>query len=211
MQCVVDSISVSLAESDFVDLALLGLGVEFNQSGRKFNHLEMRSGCGDNSNFGMSIEITAALLSGDDNHDGVVNVADINLQAEATANAAPDLETYGENSDGVVDIADRRILVGRHLNTWMGDADLNSQFDSSDLVILFAAGKYETGASASWEECDWDGNGVFVSGELVAAFADGRCDAGPKVAVAAVPEPSSIVLALVSLVSRFCITRRRHG
>lgn len=58
----------------------------------------------------MSIELTAAVISGDYNSDGVVNAADINLQAEAIADAAPDLATYDENSDGVVDIADRKIL-----------------------------------------------------------------------------------------------------
>ena len=150
-------------------------------------------------------------LPGDYNNDGVVNVADVDLQAAAIASATPDLGVYDENSDGVVDFADRQILISGHIGTWMGDADLNGEFGSSDLVTVFTAGKYETGNAASWAEGDWNGDGAFGSGDLVTAFTDGGYEAGPKAAVAAVPEPSSIVLALVSLIGLFGITRRRNG
>ncbi|MCP4192148.1 MAG: hypothetical protein GY768_16170 [Planctomycetaceae bacterium] len=205
-----DSVSVSLAEGDFVDLALSGFGSKVKPNGRDIDERQWWLSSCDYSNFGMSIELATAVTSGDYNSDGVVNVADINLQAEAIADTAPDLATYDENSDGVVDIADRKILVGDHLNTWMGDADLSGQFDTTDLVVVFAVGKYETDASAGWEEGDWDGDGSFLTGDLVAAFADGGYEVGPKAAVATVPEPSGIVLAVISLIGLFGISRRRH-
>ena len=206
----VDSVSVSLAEGDFVDLALSGFGSKTKPNGGDWGERKYWLNACDYSNFGMSIELTAAVTSGDYNSDGVVNAADINLQAEAIADAAPDLATYDENSDGVVDIADRKILVGDHLNTWMGDADLSGQFDTTDLVVVFAVGKYETDALAGWEEGDWDGDGSFLSGDLVTAFVDGGYEIGPQAAVATVPEPSGIVLAVISLIGLLEIRRRRH-
>ena len=207
---VVDSVSVSLAEGDFVDLALSGFGSKVKPNGRDIDERQWWLSSCDYSNFGMSIELAAAVTSGDYNSDGVVNAADINLQAEAIADTAPDLATYDENSDGVIDIADRKILVGDHLNTWMGDADLSGQFDTTDLVVVFAVGKYETDASAGWEEGDWDGDGSFLSSDLVTAFVDGGYEIGPKAAVATVPEPSGIVLAVISLIGLLGISRRRH-
>jgi hypothetical protein len=55
-----------------------------------------------------------------------------------------------------------------------GDANRDGLFDSSDLVLVFQAGKYETGESAIWEEGDWNGDLVFDSGDLVVAFQSGR-------------------------------------
>lgn len=103
-----------------------------------------------------------------------------------------------------------RFLIGDHLNTWMGDADLSGQFDTTDLVVVFAVGKYETDALAGWEEGDWDGDGSFLSGDLVTAFVDGGYEIGPQAAVATVPEPSGIVLAVISLIGLLEIRRRRH-
>jgi hypothetical protein len=74
-----------------------------------------------------------------------------------------------------------------------GRRDLNGEFNSSDLVSVFTAGKYETGNSATWSEGDFNGDKLFSSGDLVTAFQ------GPRAAVNAVPEPTSIVLGLVWL------------
>ena len=82
-----------------------------------------------------------------------------------------------------------------------GDWDGDGDFTSSDIVLAFQAGKYEVaGAAATWVQGDWDGNQLFTSADFVAAFADGGYEAGPRPgAVSAVPEPGSIVLALVGL------------
>ncbi|MBX7080289.1 MAG: dockerin type I repeat-containing protein [Nannocystaceae bacterium] len=70
----------------------------------------------------------------------------------------------------------------------VGDVDLDGAVDSSDLVVLFAAGRYETGEPASYGEGDFNGDGVFDSGDLVALFSGGDYEA------AAVPTPSDEAL-----------------
>jgi hypothetical protein len=69
----------------------------------------------------------------------------------------------------------------------MGDVNLDGAVDSSDLVVLFAAGLYETSDLASYGEGDFDGDGVFDSGDLVALFAAGDYEA-PAVALPSDPE-----------------------
>lgn len=48
-----------------------------------------------------------------------------------------------------------------------GDSNHDGVFDSSDIVLAFTAGKYETGQSATFEEGDWDGDGRFTSADIV--------------------------------------------
>lgn len=54
-----------------------------------------------------------------------------------------------------------------------GDADRNNQFNSTDLVTIFQAGKYETGQAADWDEGDFNHDGVFNSSDIVVALATG--------------------------------------
>ena len=97
--------------------------------------------------------------------------------------------------DGTLtDPAARADYVHDVLGTWLGDADLDGQFNSSDLVTVFTAGKYESGDAAVWAEGDWNGDSTFGSGDLVVAFTDGGYEAGSRAAIAAVPEPSSCIL-----------------
>ena len=78
-------------------------------------------------------------------------------------------------------------------------------------MLAFQAGKYEVaGAAATWVQGDWDGNQLFTSADFVAAFADGGYEAGPRAAVSAVPEPGSIVLALLGLTGLWGFARRRQ-
>ena len=133
---------------------------------------------------------------------------DADLQAAEMKANEPDLATFDENDDGMVDIADRTIWVKQHAGTWVGDANLDNEFNSGDLVDVFAAGKYESGEMAGWAEGDWNGDMSFDSGDLVVAFADGGYEQGPP-AVNAVPEPSSLVLLGLGLLAIF--TRRRRA
>jgi hypothetical protein len=155
-------------------------------------------------------------VGGDYNNDGVADVLDIDLQANAMKTPDQNLDVYDENGDGMVDGADRQIWIKTHarggVGTWVGDSDLNGEFNSGDLVAVFAAGKYETGEMATWAQGDWDGDMAFGSGDLVAAFSDGGYELGSfPPAVAAVPEPSSLVLALLSVMGLIGIVRRRNG
>ena len=90
----------------------------------------------------------------------------------------------------------------------MGDSDFNGQFNSSDLVIVFTGGKYESGTAASWADGDWNGDGFFGSSDLVTAFIDGGYEAGARGAVNAVPEPSSLILLVLAAMSLLSFRRR---
>jgi hypothetical protein len=130
---------------------------------------------------------------GDYNNDGVIDAADADAQAVAMKEPSPNLTVFDENDDGAVDSKDRTIWVHDHAKTWYGDANLDNEFNSGDLVTVFAAGKYETEDMAGWAEGDWDGDMMFGSGDLVVAFADGGYEQGPPPAVA-IPEPGSFGL-----------------
>ncbi len=148
-----------------------------------------------------------AALPGDYNRDGAVDVADIDLQSVAMKTPDQDLATFDENGDGVINTDDRTIWVQQHAKTWYGDANFDGEFNTDDLVQVFAAGKYEVDTMAGWGEGDWDGDMRFSSGDLVAAFSDGGYELGPRMATAAVPEPSTILLVALGLLG-LCRVRR---
>ncbi len=59
-----------------------------------------------------------------------------------------------------------------------GDCDGNGAFDSSDLVLVFQRGKFESDADARWSDGDWNGDGKFNTSDLVRAFQTGRYGIG---------------------------------
>jgi hypothetical protein len=99
--------------------------------------------------------------------------------------------------DGTLtDPTERSNYVHDVLRTWIGDANLDGEFNSGDLVNVLAAGTYETDTDASWVSGDFDGSNRFDSSDLIVAVADGGYEAGPRAAVSAVPEPASLVMLL---------------
>ncbi len=142
---------------------------------------------------------------GDYNADGVLDAVDIDLQSAEMKKpeAEQNTDLFDHNGDNVVNIDDRSIWVTDLRGTWIGDSNFDNEFNSTDLVQVFAGGKYETGDMAGWELGDWDGDMVFGSGDLVFAFAGGGYEQGPPPA-AAVPEPSSLVLVLLGLFAFGC-------
>ena len=64
---------------------------------------------------------------------------------------------------------DLQLVVHRPMphgfNTYFGDANLDGEFNSSDLVISLAAGTYEQDVDAGWLSGDFDGTGRFDSSE----------------------------------------------
>ncbi len=87
-----------------------------------------------------------------------------------------------------------------------GDWNLNGTVDFDDVVQCVSANLYDTGLPATWAEGDFDYNGVVDFDDVVASLAANLYDTGPyNVApvgnalaglgsVAAVPEPSTIVM-----------------
>lgn len=53
-------------------------------------------------------------------------------------------------------------------NTYLGDANLDGEFNSCDLTTVFQAAKYELDEDAGWAEGDWTGDGQFDTADLVA-------------------------------------------
>lgn len=135
-------------------------------------------------------------LLGDFNLDGQLDAADLDLMS---ARAEPNDPTFDLNEDGVVDFSDRVVWVHDLKNTYIGDSNLDGEFTSSDFVTVLVAGKYEIDETAGWAEGDWNGDLQFTSSDFIAALVDGGYEIGPRPAVATVPEPSSLVLLLLSL------------
>lgn len=158
-----------------------------------------------------AIEIVAAGPAGpngDFDGSGVLDVADINMLTAASAGGANPAE-FDVNGDGAVNQADVNAWAKDLANTWIGDANLDGEFNSSDFVAVFTAGLFETGNAATWETGDWNGDGIFGSGDFVAAFTDGGFESGPRPPAAAqVPEPNSSMLFLLAL-PVLCLFRRR--
>jgi outer membrane protein assembly factor BamB len=145
----------------------------------------------------------------DVNADGEVNAADIDELSAAMRGASTDL-IYDINHDESVDNLDLSIWIEALLHTYRGDANLDGEFNSSDMVAVFQAGQYEDtiGANSIWATGDWDADGDFTSGDLVAAFQEGGYELGPRLATRAVPEPMSVLVVLAGWIG--VSVRRRH-
>jgi hypothetical protein len=105
------------------------------------------------------------------------------------------------SDNGTSDMEDRGIWIKDLKMSWFGDANLDGEFNSSDLVSVLSAGEYEDGVegNSGWATGDWDGDGDFSSADLVVALADGGYEQGPRAAVNAVPEPTCLMLMLMGV------------
>ena len=143
------------------------------------------------------------------NGDGTLDISDLNLLIEEVK-AATNGAQFDVNGDGLVNGADITDFVTSpdKLNTFIGDSNLDGEFNSSDFVGVFTSGKFETGTSATWAEGDWDGDGKFDSSDFVAAFTDGGFEIGPR-ETANVPEPIGVGVILIAIGCCWRHRRRR--
>ena len=118
------------------------------------------------------------------------------------------------DGDTQVDANDIAYWVRELGNSYIGDANLDGEFNSSDLVLVFNAGEYEDAVSGAsiWYSGDWNGDGDFTTADLVFAFQDAGYEMGPRPALHAIPEPDcggiACFFALVSMLR--CCWPRRH-
>jgi hypothetical protein len=136
-------------------------------------------------------------IPGDFNGDGVLDSQDIDdLTVQSAKRTNP--PAYDLNNDSLVDDADVKVWVKDLFKSWIGDANLDKQFNSTDLVDVLASGTYEANVDSVWSSGDFDGDGRTNSGDLIAALADGGYELGSPAAVA-VPEPHGALLVLAAL------------
>jgi hypothetical protein len=136
--------------------------------------------------------------------DGMCTVGDIDLISSAIR-AGHVFQHFDLNMDGTANASDPSFWVSSLMTTYFGDANLDGEFNSSDLVDVLASGMYEADVDSGWATGDWNGDLRTNSSDLVVALADGGYEAGPRAGVTAVPEPSSIFLLVLSLCGLFWI------
>ena len=134
---------------------------------------------------------------GDFNFDGIVDAADIDL---LTVGMISNDAAFDLDGDRDADFDDRLVLVKDIIGTWIGDANLDGEFNSTDLVVIFSADQFDQEVSAKWGTGDFNGDGMFSSGDFVVAFTDGGYELGPLPASASVPEPTSLGMIFVFVV-----------
>ncbi|MCA9149533.1 MAG: PEP-CTERM sorting domain-containing protein, partial [Planctomycetales bacterium] len=138
-------------------------------------------------------------LPGDFDGDGQLTALDINQLTQQAASgeysSALDL-----NQDNLINFGDITFWIRDVKKSWIGDTNLDGEFNSSDLVTVLAAGTYEQPATtAVWTTGDFNGDGRANTSDLVAALADGGYENGTRAAV--VPEPSGIVMLALGLMA----------
>jgi len=134
-------------------------------------------------------------LLGDFNDNGILDAEDIDILSTAIRNGLTD-SLFDVNSDGDVDNQDREHWVKELRNTWFGDANMDDQFDTADIISVLAFGEYEDGVplNSGWATGDWNGDAEFGTGDVILALSDGGYELGPPAEVQAVPEPAGWLL-----------------
>lgn len=148
--------------------------------------------------------------AGDFDGNGILDAADIDVLTAAVRDNSTDAR-FDLNGDSVVNDADRTVWVDELRRTYFGDANLDGEFNSGDLVSVFTVGEYEdmVEGNSTWADGDWDGNGDFDSSDFVKAFSAGGYEQGPRAAVASVPEPTSCGVLLLGAAIAMALGRRR--
>ncbi len=96
---------------------------------------------------------------------------DIDVIHDAIAADATDA-IFDLNRDSAVDAADGAFLLD-YCRTLAGDANLDGRFDTTDLLAVFTAGRFENGETASWHDGDWNFDGLFDSNDLLDGLKQG--------------------------------------
>ena len=155
----------------------------------------------------INIDFGDVSIPGDFNGNGVLDAADLDEMAAAMSDPPVDPK-YDLTGDGEVDIADREYWVNELKNTWIGDANLDLEFNSGDMVQVFVGGKYETGGDATWAKATGTATRCLAAVTWWPRLLPGVTNRVLRMAAAAVPEPTSLLLLMAGLMGvAIC---RRH-
>ena len=154
------------------------------------------------------VHLVAPSLPGDFNMDGVLDASDIDDLTRQSA-AGMDPPPYDLNGDLAVNADDVGVWIGDLFKSWLGDANLDGEFNSGDLVVVLSSGTYEVDVDAVWSTGDFNGDGRTDSGDLVTALSDGGYELGPRAAVQSVPEPVGMPWVAIVMVAGWIRRRVR--
>ncbi|MCA9216363.1 MAG: trypsin-like peptidase domain-containing protein [Planctomycetales bacterium] len=120
-------------------------------------------------------------LLGDFDNNGKLTQNDIDLLTGVVLSGV-DPPSFDLNNDGDVNQEDRRVWVEELAFTFFGDSNLDRQFNSADLVVVFQNATYEDdiAGNGNWLAGDWNGDREFDSSDLVAAFQSAAYEHGPR-------------------------------
>ncbi|MEZ6116689.1 MAG: dockerin type I domain-containing protein [Pirellulaceae bacterium] len=110
-------------------------------------------------------------ITGDLNHDGQISALDIDRLCEAIR-SGEDNQAFDFQADNRIDQNDLHVFIRDILKTRPGDVNLDGQFDSTDLVLVFQAGEYDDALvrNSSYSTGDWNCDQEFDSADFVTVF-----------------------------------------
>jgi hypothetical protein len=152
--------------------------------------------------YGLDNVILSALPLVDFDGDGEITIVDVDmLSAEAAKNGSSNID-FDVTNDGFVNNEDVTRLLN-FANRLNGDADFDGEVQFSDFLVL--ADNFGL-TDKKWSEGDFDSSGIVQFPDfLILADNFGQSAA----ALAAVPEPSAVMLVLLSAVAIAARHRRR--
>jgi hypothetical protein len=170
-----------------------------------------------NEEFATAVDQFLLLLSnntmpGDFDSDGDLDVEDLDTLTLATFATVPD-QRFDLNLDSQVDQRDREFWILDLKQTYIGDSNLDGEFNTSDLVQVLQRGEYEDDLEGNslWSDGDWNGDLEFNTSDLVYALQSGGYEQGQRAGLAGVPEPGTRWLVTIGLLVLGLIRRRRDG
>jgi hypothetical protein len=135
---------------------------------------------------------------GDFDQDHQLSQSDID-QLTAAVRSGLHPQTLDLTFDSLVTADDRMVWIDDLKRSYLGDADLDGEFNSRDIVAVFQTGEYEDtiAGNSLWADGDWNGDGEFDTQDFVVAFSVGAYEQGPRRNGAwMVPEPSACATGL---------------
>jgi hypothetical protein len=124
------------------------------------------------------------LYSNSDGRGSLVEQRELPTQSEQGPVAIRTADVDGDNDLDifVANSGQSGTSVTLYINRLIGDVNDDGIFNSSDLVSVFQAGKYEDGidGNATYDEGDWNQDGDFDSSDLVLAFQAGHFETAAR-------------------------------